>query len=69
MRQITPGAQLYSRPDTSSGPITVYEHAQCGGFHAGLTIGSYKLAGLQLKGVQNDEITSLKIAEGYKSAE
>lgn len=65
-RQIIPRAQLYSRPDTSSGPVTVYENAQYGGFHAGLPIGAYKLAGLELKGVQNDEISSLKIAEGYK---
>lgn len=66
MRQAIPRAQLYSRPDTSNGPVTVYQHAQYGGFHAGFPIGEYKLAGLQLKGVQNDEISSVKIAEGYK---
>jgi hypothetical protein len=66
MRQAIPKAQLYSRPDTSSGPVTVYEHAQYAGFHAGLPIGAYKLAGLQLKGVLNDEISSIKVAEGYK---
>lgn len=65
-RQAIPKAQLYSRPDTSNGPVTVYENAQYGGFHAGLPIGAYKLAGLQLKGVQNDEISSIKVAEGYK---
>jgi hypothetical protein len=65
-REAIPRAQLYSRPDTSAGPVTVYEHAQYGGFHAGLPIGNYRLAGLQLKGVMNDEISSLKIAEGYK---
>jgi hypothetical protein len=66
MRQAIPRAQLYSRPAVSTGPLTVYEHANYGGFHAGLPIGEYKLAGLQLKGVLDNEISSLKIAEGYK---
>lgn len=66
MRQVIPRAQLYSRPSSTKGPVTVYENPNYGGFHAGLPIGEYKLAGLQLKGVLNDEISSLKIAEGYK---
>lgn len=66
LREIIPQAQLYSRPSSTTGPLTVYENSNYGGFHAGLPIGAYKLAGLQLKGVLNDEISSLKIAEGYK---
>lgn len=66
LRQAIPKAQLYSRPDTTNGPVTVYEHAQYAGFHAGLPIGAYKLAGLNLKGVLNDEISSIKVAAGYK---
>jgi hypothetical protein len=66
LREIIPQAQLYSRPSATTGPLTVYENSNYDGFHAGLPIGAYKLAGLQLKGVLNDEISSLKIAEGYK---
>lgn len=65
-RQIIPAAQLYSRPPSTNGPVTVYELPGSTGFHAGLSIGEYKLPGLQLKGVQNDEISSISIAEGYK---
>jgi hypothetical protein len=65
-REIVPQAQLYSRPASTTGPVTVYENTNYGGFYAGLPIGTYKLAGLQLKGILNDEISSLKIAEGYK---
>ncbi|TWI86395.1 PA14 domain-containing protein [Chitinophaga japonensis] len=65
-RQVIPRAQLYSRPASTAGPVTVYQHANYGGFHAGLPIGSYKLAGMALKGIRNNEISSLKIREGYK---
>lgn len=67
MRQIVPRAQLYSRPASTDGPLTVYENSNYGGFHAGLPIGAYKLAGLALKGVLNDEISSFKVSPGYKA--
>ncbi|MBC9797100.1 PA14 domain-containing protein [Sinomicrobium weinanense] len=66
MRETIPRAQLYSRPDVSEGPVTFYEHCDYNGFHAGLPIGQYKLADLELKGFRDDEIASLKIAKGYK---
>lgn len=66
MRQVIPRAQLYSRPASTKGPVTVYEHSNYGGFSAGLSIGAYKLAGMELKGIRNNEISSLKIAPGYK---
>ncbi|UGU14916.1 PA14 domain-containing protein [Sinomicrobium kalidii] len=66
MREIVPRGQLYSRPDVSEGPVTFYEHCGFKGFHAGLPIGEYKLADLELKGFGDNEIACLKIAKGYK---
>jgi hypothetical protein len=66
MRQVIPRAQLYSRPSSTTGPVTAYEHSNYSGFSAALPVGAYKLAGLQLKGINNNEISSLKIAQGYK---
>ena len=66
MRQVIPRAQLYSRPASTTGVVTAYEHPNYGGFSAGLSIGNYTLSGLQQKGINNNEISSLKIAEGYK---
>ncbi|SFW79785.1 PA14 domain-containing protein [Chitinophaga sancti] len=66
-KQIVPAAQLFSRPDTSSGPVSLYQDVNYGGFHAGFNIGAYKLSGLNLKGINNDEVTAVKIAKGYQA--
>ncbi|MGS2761883.1 PA14 domain-containing protein [Sinomicrobium sp. M5D2P9] len=66
MREIVPKGQLYSRPDSSEGPVTFYEKCGFKGFHAELLIGEYKLADLELRGFGEKEIAALKIARGYK---
>lgn len=66
MRQIVPKAQLYSRPAATTGPLTAFTDCNFGGFSAGFTIGDYKLAALELKGIADNEISSFKIAPGYK---
>ncbi|ASZ13315.1 RICIN domain-containing protein [Chitinophaga pendula] len=66
IRQVIPKAQLYSRPANTSGPVTAYQHCDFNGFHAGLTIGQYTLSALQQKGINDDEISSVKVNTGYK---
>lgn len=53
---------------TPAGPtaVTVYQDINYGGYAAGLPVGSYTLATLRARGVLNDDITSLKVASGYK---
>lgn len=52
--------------DTNSSLINVYQDVNFGGYTAGLNVGDYTLAQLQAKGILDNDITSLKITEGYK---
>ncbi|PTL81651.1 carbohydrate-binding protein [Vitiosangium sp. GDMCC 1.1324] len=54
----------YSPPGATA--VTVYQDINYGGYAAGLPVGSYTLSALQARGVLNDDITSLKVASGYK---
>ncbi len=47
-------------------PIKVYQDINFGGYSVALGVGDYTLAQLQAKGVLNNDITSLDIAQGYK---
>jgi len=47
--------------------ITVYKDCNYTGFSGGLTIGDYNLARLNTLGVLNDDISSLKVAQGFKA--
>jgi predicted alpha-1,6-mannanase (GH76 family) len=49
-----------------SGPVSVYQDITYGGYAAGLDVGDYSLAQLQAKGILNNDITSLKVAQGFK---
>ncbi|WNG20532.1 hypothetical protein [Cystobacter fuscus] len=52
----------------SPGPnaTTLYQDINHGGYAAALPVGRYNLATLKAWGVRNDDITSLKVASGYK---
>ncbi|QGK73634.1 beta-1,3-glucanase family protein [Flavobacterium sp. SLB02] len=47
--------------------ITVYKDCNYTGFSGGLTIGDYNLARLNTVGVLNDDISSLKVAQGFQA--
>jgi len=49
-----------------SGPVSVYQDISFGGYAGGLDVGDYTLAQLQAKGVADNDITSLRIAQGFK---
>jgi len=51
----------------STDVITVYKDCNYTGFSGGLTIGDYNLARLNSLGFLNDDISSLKITQGYKA--
>ena len=52
--------------DTNSSLVNVYQDVAFGGYTSGLNVGDYTLAQLQAKGILDNDITSLKITEGYK---
>jgi chitinase len=49
-----------------TGPVVVYKDCSYSGTSVGLTTGSYTRAQLIAKGVNDDEISSLKVQSGYK---
>ncbi|TYP99302.1 putative secreted protein (Por secretion system target) [Tenacibaculum adriaticum] len=59
---IPPGGNINS----STGLVTVYKDCNYTGFSGGLEIGDYNLARLNSLGVLNDDISSIRIIEGYK---
>ncbi|WP_456311825.1 RICIN domain-containing protein [Pseudomonas shirazensis] len=60
---IPPGGNIASSTDV----ITVYKDCNYTGFSGGLTIGEYNMARLNSLGVLNDDISSLRVAQGYQA--
>jgi predicted alpha-1,6-mannanase (GH76 family) len=52
--------------DTNGSLVNVYQDITFSGYTAGLNVGDYTLAQLRAKGILDNDITSLKITEGYK---
>lgn len=46
--------------------VTAYQNLNYGGYSGGLDLGNYTLAQLQARGIADNDITSLKIAPGFK---
>jgi len=51
---------------TPSGPVTAYKDCNYGGYAVSLGQGTYTLSQLNALGIQNDDISSLRISAGYK---
>lgn len=49
-----------------TGPVSAYQDINFGGYAGGLDVGDYTTAQLQAKGILNNDITSFKIAQGFK---
>jgi hypothetical protein len=60
---IPPGGNISASTDL----ITVYKDCNYTGFSGGLTIGDYNMARLNSLGVLNDDISSLKITQGFQA--
>jgi hypothetical protein len=60
---IPPGGNISPSTDV----ITVYKDCNYTGFSGGLTIGDYNMARLNALGVLNDDISSLKITQGFQA--
>jgi hypothetical protein len=60
---IPPGGNITASTDA----ITVYKDCNYTGFSGGLTIGDYNLARLNALGVLNDDVSSLKITQGFQA--
>lgn len=49
------------------GVATFYQHCSYGGYSASLPIGNYTMSDLAARGLQNDDISSLQIDNGYQA--
>jgi len=67
LRQIVPFTQLYSQPLPTTGVVTVFKENARKGFSAGVGIGSYTTSRLNELGILNNEISSIKLMEGFKA--
>ncbi|MDB5271825.1 MAG: hypothetical protein JWO58_192 [Chitinophagaceae bacterium] len=61
------GLPIDPTPASTTGLVTAYKDCNYAGFSVGLDVGDYKLSDLQSKDILDNDISSLKIAEGYKA--
>ena len=52
--------------NSTSGVATLYEHSNYGGWTVSLEEGSYDYKDILAKGIANDQISSLRVSDGYK---
>ena len=52
--------------NSTSGVATLYEHSNYGGWTVSLEEGSYDYKDILAKGITNDQISSLRVSDGYK---
>lgn len=67
LRQIVPHTQLFAQPVSATGVVTVYKESDMKGFSAGLGIGTFTTSQLNDLGIQKNDISSLKLMEGFKA--
>jgi hypothetical protein len=67
IRQVVPFTQLYSTPLSTTGLVTAYKENNLSGFSAGMRIGNYNSAQLAALGMGPDEISSIKVMEGFQA--
>ena len=61
------GLPIDPSPASTTGLVTAYKDCNYTGFSAGLDVGEYTLAQLKAKGVLDNDVSSLKITQGYKA--
>lgn len=67
IRQTIPFTQLYAEPISTTGLVTLYKDKAKKGFSAGTKLGSYTATQLAELGIPREEISSIKITEGFKA--
>ncbi len=60
------GQTFYNTPPPQNGVGTVYKDCNYGGYAVSLPAGDYGLAQLQAKGILDNDISSLKVQNGYE---
>ncbi|NJO88243.1 MAG: hypothetical protein HC831_04170 [Chloroflexia bacterium] len=58
--------ELWTSGSTPTGVATVYQHTNYGGYAVGLGVGNYSQSALAGLGVSNNDLSSIKVTNGYK---
>jgi beta-glucanase (GH16 family) len=58
--------RVYQNTGTPTGPATVYQDCNYGGFGAALPVGTYTLSQLQSRGIADNYISSVRVQSGYQ---
>ena len=59
-------SSLKVRKISGTNVATVYQHCDFGGYRKGLPVGNYSLNDLRRRGIINDDISSLRVRQGYE---
>ncbi|WP_250464842.1 carbohydrate-binding protein [Microbulbifer litoralis] len=51
----------------TGGPVVLSEHCNYGGYSVGLQAGSYNVADLNARGILNDDVSSIRVQNGYRA--
>lgn len=65
-RMLVDYVRIYQKTGTSSGPVSLFQHCDFGGYSVALQEGSYTMSQLQSLGFVDNDISSLKVQEGYQ---
>ncbi len=65
-RMLVDYVRIYQKTGTSSGPVSLFQHCDFGGYSVGLQEGSYTMSQLLSLGFVDNDISSLKVQEGYQ---
>ncbi len=58
--------RVYQQTSQPPSAVTVYQHCNYGGYGIGLPAGNYTLSDLQSRGIINDDISSVRVQNGYQ---
>ncbi len=65
-RMLVDYVRVYQKTNVSSGPVTLFQHCEYGGYSVSLNEGSYTGNQLRALGVQDNDISSIKVQNGYQ---
>jgi len=63
---ILAGPAVLMTAQSAAAQVTVYKHCNFGGSNVSLGVGNYDLASLRSRGIQNDDISAIRVNRGYQ---
>ncbi len=67
-RMLVDYVRVYQKTSAPSGPVTMFQHCDYGGYSVSLNEGSYTMSQLQALGFVDNDISSIQVQDGYQIA-